>query len=46
MHVKGKISFINNPDWIYDAIEALTTIHESEQLEPWSISDALDEYIQ
>jgi len=46
VHVKGEISFINDPEWIYNAIETLTTIHESQQLEPWSILDAPHEYIQ
>jgi transcriptional regulator len=46
VHVKGTISFIHDSDWIYNAIETLTTIHESGQPEPWSISDAPHEYIQ
>ena len=37
---------MNDPEWIYNAIETLTTIHESGQSEPWSISDAPHEYIQ
>lgn len=46
VHVKGTISFIDDPQWIYNTIDNLTTIHEAEQREPWSIKDAPDEYIQ
>ncbi|GAA0851926.1 FMN-binding negative transcriptional regulator [Aliiglaciecola litoralis] len=46
VHVKGIISFIQDPAWILNAIERLTTIHESDQKDPWSIEDAPDEYIQ
>jgi len=46
VQVKGTISFIHDSEWIYNAIETLTNIHESAQLQPWSISDAPDEYIQ
>ncbi len=46
VHVEGSISFIHNSEWIYDAIDTLTTTHEAELKEPWSISDAPDEYIQ
>jgi transcriptional regulator len=46
VHVMGTISFIHNSEWIYDAIETLTNIHESGQAEPWSISDVPDEYIR
>jgi transcriptional regulator len=46
VHVKGAIAFIHDPDWIYNAIDTLTNIHESGQAQPWSIKDAPDEYIQ
>ena len=46
VHVNGVISFIHDSEWIYNAIETLTTIHESGQPAPWSISDAPYEYIQ
>lgn len=40
------MSFIHDSEWIFNAIETLTNIHESGQSQPWSISDAPDEYIQ
>jgi len=46
VQVKGTISFIHDAEWIYNAIETLTNIHESGQSQPWSMSDAPDEYIQ
>jgi transcriptional regulator len=46
VQVKGTISFIHDPDWIYNAIETLTNIHESGQSQPWSITDAPEPYIQ
>jgi len=46
VHVEGLISFIHDSEWIYDAIDTLTTTHEAELKEPWSMSDAPEEYIQ
>lgn len=46
VQVKGTMSFIHDSEWIFNAIETLTNIHESGQSQPWSISDAPDEYIQ
>lgn len=46
VHVKGKISFIHDQKWIYNMIDCLTSIHESNQEIPWSISDAPDTYIK
>jgi len=46
VHVTGKISFIHDKEWIYHAIDTLTTLHESKQTNAWSITDAPDEYIQ
>ena len=46
VHVEGSISFIHDSEWIYDAIDTLTTTHEAELKEPWSMSDAPEEYIQ
>ncbi|MGR5321717.1 FMN-binding negative transcriptional regulator [Vibrio sp. DNB22_19_1] len=46
VHAKGSISFISDAEWIYSLIDELTTEHESNLEQPWSISDAPDEYIQ
>lgn len=46
VHVKGKISFIHDGQRIYNIINDLTNIHEANQENPWSISDAPDDYIK
>lgn len=46
VHVKGKIRFIHDSQWIYDALEQLTLEHERGQAKPWSILDAPESYIQ
>ena len=46
VHVKGHITFIHDPEWIYQALENLTAEHESGQYNPWSISDAPTSYIE
>ncbi len=46
VHVKGRIAFIHDEQWIYNMINSLTTEHESKQEIPWSMSDAPDTYIK
>ena len=46
VHVRGKISFIHDEQWIYNMIDALTTEHEYDQKTPWSMSDAPENYIK
>lgn len=46
VHVRGKIAFIHDEQWIYNMIDALTTEHEYEQETPWSMSDAPQSYIK
>ena len=45
VHLKGKISFIHDEKWIYNVLDSLTHKHESNQKNPWAISDAPDAYI-
>tara|TARA_R110001592_G_scaffold363017_1_gene679318 strand:- start:1657 stop:2274 length:618 start_codon:yes stop_codon:yes gene_type:complete len=45
VHVKGQISFVHDKEWIYNMIDSLTNIHESNQEIPWSISDAPEAFI-
>ncbi len=45
VHVKGKIRFIHEPQWILEVLEQLTSEHEQEQAVPWSMSDAPEGYI-
>jgi len=46
VHVKGSISFIDDEKWIYNMIDTLTNLHESNQELPWSLTDAPDIYIK
>ena len=46
VHVKGNIAFIHDPSWIYQALDTLTTEHESEHETPWAMSDAPASYIK
>ena len=46
VHVKGKVSFIHDNEWVYDLIDNLTTVHERNSAQPWSITDAPELYIQ
>lgn len=46
VHVKGRISFVHDEKWIYNMIDSLTSIHESNQEIPWSITDAPDAFIK
>lgn len=45
VHVYGTISLHDDPDWLRQHLERLTTEHESEFDAPWRIGDAPSEYI-
>lgn len=46
VHVKGLISFVHDKTWNLNLLDSLTTHHEAQQPEPWSIEDAPKEYIE
>ncbi len=46
VHVKGRILFIHDKKWIYNVIDSLTRVHESNQETPWSIAEAPDAFIE
>jgi len=46
VHVQGAISFITDDKWNLAMINNLTNQHEAKQAQPWSISDAPEQYIQ
>ncbi|MGO2324284.1 FMN-binding negative transcriptional regulator [Vibrio casei] len=46
VHVKGTIKAIHDNEWKLSLLECLTTQHEAEQSEPWSMHDAPTEYIE
>ena len=45
VHAKGSISYSHDTEWIYSVIDKLTTEHESTLDNPWSITDAPEEFI-
>ena len=46
VHVKGTLSVIKDADWNCELLQKLTHAHEAGRDDPWSISDAPQEYIQ
>jgi len=46
VHVKGNISFVNDPEWKLDMLKRLTDKFESEETSPWKVSDAPKEFIE
>jgi transcriptional regulator len=46
VHVKGKVRFIHEAQWVLEVLEQLTSEHERGQVVPWSMSDAPESYIQ
>ena len=46
VHASGKIQFINDRSWKLSFLHSLTTEHESNQEQPWAISDAPKDFIE
>jgi transcriptional regulator len=46
VHVKGRIFFKHQRDWLMPLLDELSNQHESNQPSPWSISDAPMNYIE
>lgn len=46
VQVKGAITFVEDNAWKIDMLNDLTDKHEAELAEPWSVSDAPDDYTQ
>jgi len=45
VHAYGRLTVIEDPDWLKTQIEALTQKQEQDQAQPWSVDDAPDAYI-
>ena len=45
VHAYGTLRFISDPTDLRRHLEALTTRHEAPRAQPWSVSDAPDDYI-
>ena len=45
MHARGKIAWMHDPQWLRLLVENLTEQHEAQQVVPWRVSDAPNEYV-
>ena len=46
VHVRGRIAWVQDTQWLRRLVEELTERHESGKPEPWQVSDAPDDYIR
>jgi transcriptional regulator len=46
VHAYGELQVIEDPDWIFGQISALTATHEAALPQPWAVTDAPADYIQ
>ena len=45
VHAYGELRIIDDPDWIFGQISALTATHEAALPQPWAVTDAPADYI-
>lgn len=45
VQVSGEATLIDSSDWLLTLLHELTTVHEGGQREPWSVSDAPENFI-
>jgi transcriptional regulator len=46
VHLSGTVRVHEDPDWLADAVETLTAVHEHGRAQPWSPADAPAPYIR
>jgi len=46
VHVRGELAFIHEDEWKLEMLNKLTAQHESQQKDPWSVSDAPKAFTQ
>lgn len=46
VHVYGHLKVIEDPAWLLEHLNALTTVNESAFSEPWQVSDAPTDYVE
>jgi len=46
VQVRGKVRLRDQGEWLAEQINVLTTAHEANRVEPWSVTDAPREYIE
>lgn len=45
IHAHGKLEVIDDADWVRGHVNALTNLHEASRPQPWTVSDAPDDYV-
>ncbi|MGB0664207.1 MAG: FMN-binding negative transcriptional regulator [Pontibacterium sp.] len=46
VHVRGKVFFKHEGEWILSLLNRISNQHEAEQAKPWQVSDAPADYIE
>ncbi|MBY0574302.1 MAG: FMN-binding negative transcriptional regulator [Undibacterium sp.] len=46
VHAHGKLQIMDDAQWLLRHLQSLTQQHESQQANPWQVSDAPDDYLQ
>jgi transcriptional regulator len=46
VHVQGRLRTVDNVEWLREFLQRLTETHEADQLKPWQVDDAPEEYLQ
>jgi transcriptional regulator len=46
VQARGRVAWQQEPDWLRAHVTALSDAHESQRPEPWTVSDAPENYIQ
>ena len=46
VHARGPIRFRHEPEWLHALVTRLTNTHEASRNDPWSVSDAPDDYVR
>lgn len=45
VHLTGRVTVHDDPDWVRDAVTELTDTHERSRAHPWSVTDASEQYV-
>jgi transcriptional regulator len=45
VHVRGRVNFKTDREWLFAQISELSNIHEAESDNPWKVTDAPEDYI-
>jgi transcriptional regulator len=46
VHVRGRIRWVRDAEWLRDLVERLTDVHEAGLPTPWKVSDAPAEFVE